>query len=175
MNRREFVKNSSVGVAVLCTGSMVTMTACSTNIKALLNTVITAVQAILKVAVNSPWAAQLANALTALQNAEAQWTAGSTVQIVIDALNTLEAVCAVIPLTAVYSPLIDVLVTGIEAVLAVLVPTPAIKALRAKLANNPHHGRVALRHPHFLQTQQGAFRDQWNDTAKGLGLNAAKI
>ena len=112
----------------------------------------------------------------ALQAAEATWTNTGTVSVIIDALDVLEAVCAVIPLTALFSPLIDILVSGIEAVLAAMTSqTAQVLNLRAKYVANPHHGRVTLNKPHFLQTHQGAYHKQWNDMATNLGLSAAKF
>jgi hypothetical protein len=179
MDRREFGKMSLAGIAIASLSSF--MTACAINAKALLNTVIAAVQAVLKVAApTEPWVAQLSAALNALVTAEeASWTAGGAVTIVIDALNTIANVCAVIPLTAVYSPLIDVLVAGIDAVLAVLVP-PAGAKLKVMAIANPHRGRVVINTPRRfagvqLQTEQGAFKGQWNDLATQIGLPQAKI
>ena len=172
MNRRVFVKTSAIAAAVVALP--VTLTSC-VSVKSLLNTVIGAVQAILRVAdPTATWSVTLQAALTALVQAEANWTAGGAVVIVIDALNTLANVCAVIPMTAVYSPLIDILVAGIDAVLTLLIPKNAVVAL-VKPAANPHRGRVQLNKPHFYQTQQGAFHSQWNRAADGIGLKAAKI
>jgi hypothetical protein len=176
MDRREFGKMSLAGIAIASLSSF--MTACAVNAKALLNTVIAAVQAVLKVAApTEPWVAQLSAALNALVTAEALWTAGGAVTIVIDALNTIANVCAVIPLTAVFSPLIDMLVAGIDAVLPVLVPPTSATSPRVKVfaVANPHRGRVPLRKPRFYQTHQGEFKGQWNDLATQIGLPQAKI
>jgi hypothetical protein len=177
MNRRSFVKLSSLATAALLLPATLFTAGCD-YAKSLLNTVISAVQAILKVAEpTAPWAVSLSNALTALVNAEAQWSAGGAVAIVIDALNTIENVLAVIPQTAVFSPLIAVLVTGIDAVLAVLVPTVATAVVKPKvtLAKNPYKGAVPLRKRRFYQTHSEAFKSQWNDLAGSLGLAKAKI
>jgi hypothetical protein len=161
-------------IALVLVAALV-MTSCTFNVTAMLNTVISATQAILKVAApTDPWAAQLSAALTALQQAETSWKAGGAIAVVEDALNTLVAVTAVIPLTAPYSALIDVLVAGVDAVLNVIEPTPQVKAMKAKLASNLHYGRIplakaSLRHP----TRQGAFKAQFNAVAKGIGLPQA--
>lgn len=156
------------------------MTGCSqTDVTGLLNTVIASGEAVLAVAEpGAPWATSLRNALAALQTADTQWKAGSPVAIIIDALNTVQAVLAVIPVTAVYSPLIGVLVAGIEAVLAAL-PAPTsssgLEARRAAL-RSPYLGAVklngrSLAHP----TYSGAYKAQWNAKAKALGLQAALL
>lgn len=127
MQRRDFVKRvTAIGVVLIASPAALVMEGCTVNVTALLNTVLDAGEAIIKVAEpNAPWLQSFESALAALEQAEAQWSAGGAVQIVISALNTIEAVLAVIPVTAVYSPLIAVLVAGIEAVLTALFPQPA--------------------------------------------------
>lgn len=179
MQRREFLKRTAgIGALVAVAPSALLVEGCSVNVKALLNTVINSAEAIIKVAApNAPWLQPLESAITALQQAEQQWSAGGAVQIVISALNTVQAVLAVIPVTAVYSPLIAVLVAGIEAVLAALVPQPAPTPVTLNAARNPYltTNKVALAKPHTFQTYQGAYRSQWNATAVKIGLAQAKI
>jgi hypothetical protein len=181
MNRRHFLKLSGTGAAVaVLTPLTVLETGCAFSVSGTLSVIIEAVGGILSYVGGSlPWVADLQAALTALQTAEANWKAGSPAAIVIDALNTVEAVLAVIPLTAIYSPLIDIIVSGIEAVLNYFTPatTPPVTLTkpRSTAQTNPHLGRIPLKQPHSLQTYQGAFKDQFNETAKGLGLTAAEI
>ncbi len=174
MERREFLRKSVVASAVLVvTPSALLMEGCSVDVKALLNTVINAAEAVLKVAQpNAPWLQPLENAILALQQAEQSWTGGSPVQVIISALNTVEAVLAVIPVTAVYSPLIAILVAGIEAVLAAVVPSPvAVTAV-----NNPYRGKAKLKGRSMVHpTHQGAFKAQWNETAVSVGCPYMKI
>ena len=90
------------------------------------NTIILQLTNIMAVAEpGASWVKDAANALNILKVAEANWIKGAAVQDVINALNTAELVIAVIPVTAPYSGLADVLVAGIEAVLALLLPPPA--------------------------------------------------
>ena len=180
MQRRDFLKRTAtVGAIIAVSPSALLVEGCpSVNVKALLNTVLDSAQAILKVATpNAPWIPALESAIVALQQAEQQWSAGSSVQIIISALNTLQAVLAVIPVTAAYSPLIAVLVAGIEAVLAAVVPQPAPTPVTLNAAKNPYltSHRVVLNKPHFLQSRQGAYKAQWNATAVKVGLPQAKI
>ena len=182
MNRRNFLKISSTGAAVaVLTPMAVLETGCAFSVSGTLNVIIEAVGGILSYVGGSlPWVADLQAALTALQAAEAAWKSGSPAAIVIDALNTVEAVLAVIPLTAVYSPLIDIIVSGIEAVISYFAPTAqAMHALGAKTRtgaeHNPHLGRIPLKQPHALQSREGAARQQYNDAAIGLGLPQLKI
>jgi ribonuclease BN (tRNA processing enzyme) len=45
----------------------------------------------------------------------------------------------------------------------------------AKVARNPYKGATNLNKPHFLQTYQGAYKSQWNNEAKSIGLTTAEI
>jgi len=179
MQRREFLrKSATVGAVVVVAPSALMLEGCSVNVKALLNTVLDSANAIIKVAApDAPWLQSLENAVAALQQAEQQWSAGGAVQIIISALNTVQGVLSVIPITAAYSPLIAVLVAGIEAVLVALVPQQAPTPATVNAARNPYltTHRVHLKKPHMLQTHQGAYRSQWNATASELGLVKAKI
>lgn len=174
LTRRQFGCRSllAVGTVALATIVPLNITGCSVNVKALLNTVLEAAQGILNVAeANAPWLSSFTNAVTALEAAISQWTAGGVITVVEQALNALESVLAVIPVTEVYSPLIAVLVAGIDAVLNAIAPSTST-ALRS---SNPYRGMVTLQKPHFLQTQQGAVKEQWNNEAKRLGLPKAEI
>ena len=126
---------------------------------------------------NAPWVAEFKLAIAALMTAEQQWQTGGAVQIVIDALNAVVAVTAVIPLTAPYAPLIDILVAGIETVIAVLAPSPSpvvpanVKATRQ---GNPHVGAYAIPHRAF-HSQTSTFKWCWNGKAKELNLPQAVL
>ena len=101
MNRRQFGKNAiglmAIGTAAPaallvegCTGSQVINE---------INVVLKEAAAVLAVAEpGAPWIAPLQQAIAALLAAEQQWQTGSTVQLVIDALDVIVAVTAVIPL-----------------------------------------------------------------------------
>ena len=179
MDRRKFLQVSGTGVAVaILAPSTLFTTGCAFSVKGTLNVIIDAVEGILKyVASSVPWATDLSNALDALKQAVATWKAGGAATVIIDALNTLEMVVAVIPFTAIYSPLIDLIVSGIEAVIHYFAPqTMKYKVARATTANNPHLGRVALKGPSLLHpTHTGAFKNQYNDTATGIGLPQLKL
>jgi hypothetical protein len=151
------------------------MVGCSVNVSALMDAVISSTQAILNVAApNDPFAAQLKSALTAFQTAKQQWQAGGTIAKVDDAMNTLMAVLAAIPATAQYSALIDVAVAGIEDVLPYL-PLSTQKVVMAKLQSNPRLGKVSLKRSVRHWTLQGAYKAEWNKTAKRIGLPQATI
>lgn len=172
MNRRNFLKSTAaVGVGSLVAFPLVGCD--SSNVTNILNTVLNSAEAVLAVAEpNAPWAQQFRDAVTALQAAETQWKAGSAVTIVIAALNTLAAVAAVIPFTATYSPLIDILVAGIDAVLTAIGTgsTPALAGRNARV------GRVILKKPHVFQNEVGAYKAQWNEVvATHPGLSPAKL
>lgn len=174
MNRRKFFAASAATAAVL-----ILPTGCAFSVTGTINVIISAISGILSyVGGTAPWVADLQAALTALQNAEANWKAGNTSALIIDALNTVEAVLAVIPLTAIYSPLIDVIVAGIEAIINYFAPPATAMVLskpRATILNNPHKGRVTCKQPHLLQSYAGAWKAQYNDVATGLGLSQLRV
>jgi len=174
--RREFGRNVLiVGGAALVLPEMLLSEGCTVNAESLLNTVIDSIMAILKVAEpTASWFPTLSAALAALQAAANNWKKGGAATIVIEALDTVENVLAVIPVTAVYSPLVAVLVVGITAVLNAL-PVSLKMASKVNLRTNVYVNRVQLRKRRFWQTYQGAYRSQWNEVADGLGLPAAKI
>lgn len=179
MTRRGFGKLTGAGMLALAFGASIFASGCAltpANVKALVNILINSIENILKVATNAPWAANLAVALAALQSAEQNWSSGGPITLIDDALNTITDVLAVIPLTAVFSPLVDLIVSGIEAVLAVIPVTPAVTNMRASLSTNPHHGRMVLNKPSWKhETPQGAYKAQWNGTCKQIGLPQAEL
>jgi len=141
----------------------------STQVIKEINVALNEASAVLAVAdPSAPWLNDLKNAIVNLQGAESTWQSGGKVAIVDDALNTLAAVTAAIPLTAVYSPLIDVLVASIEEVLAAL-PTSTAARLSATLATNPHAGRYQIQ-KRWYRTPAGNLKANWNQVAKAKGL-----
>jgi hypothetical protein len=141
----------------------------STQVIDEINVVLNEADAVLAVAdPSSPQVGDLKKAIVALEGAEKIWQKGGTVAVVDDALNTLDQVLAAIPLTAIYSPLIDVLVAGIEDVLAAL-PQPVSAKFAATLAANPHAGRYQIQ-KRFYRTPAGNLKANWNQVAKAKGL-----
>ena len=174
MNRRRFLTRSILAAGTLAVAPSL-VTGCTANeAEGVLNTVINSALAVLKVVEPAAsWLPSFAGAIAALQQAETLWKAGGAVNIVESALATLEAVTAAIPVTAVYSPLIDILVAGIDTVLGLLHPAQPASALAG---TNSHRGRASLSKPHFLQTRVGAYKSQWNDAVKANpALAAAKL
>lgn len=173
MNRRLFLTRTSKLALVLATAPAILATGCTESVKDLLNTVIDATAGLLKVVEPSAsWFGPLQSALTALTASETDWMNGGGVQIIESALATVEAVLGAIPITAVYSPLIAILISGIDALLEKLYPAgKAPVALKVSV----YRGRVALKKPHALQSSSSAFRSQWNQATVVIGLPAAKI
>ena len=167
-------------ISVLLVGMMPVMatTGCSgTQIINEINVVLNEADAVLAVAEpGASWVIPLKNAIVALQGAETAWQNGGVVAIVDDALNTLTVVLAVIPLTAIYSPLIDVLVAGIEAVLAALPVSGSLGAQKVMVtvAENPHAGRYKMVF-HWYRTPAGNLKANWNAVAKAHGLQKMVI
>lgn len=177
MNRRHFLKLSGTGAAALALPMSLLETGCAFSVKGVINVIENAAQSILAhFGSGSPWASELSAAIAALQQAEATWKTGGTAAIVIDALNTIEAVLAVIPLTAVYSPLIDLIISGVESIISYFAPTSmTFSRPRASAQKNVHLNRIPLDHPHAFQTYQGAFKEQFNKIADAIGLPQAAI
>jgi hypothetical protein len=174
-----FMKTSAIGgMAIVAAPSMLTMEGCNTaQLEAYLNDVLdSAVKILALTSATDSWYKGLVAAIAALKATESGWSGATATADIISALDTVEAVMAAIPLTAVYSPLVDLAVTAIELILTTFVSTSNPVALPKALAmGNPHRGRVALRQPHFLQSRSGAYKSQWDDTAKGLGLTSSKL
>lgn len=180
MDRRMFLKSSGIGSAAALTfPSLLAVEGCDlATLKSYLNTVLTSAEKILAISSSGDsWYQTLVDAITALKNTEASWDGSTAVTAVVSALDTLEAVLAVIPVTSAYSTLIDLLVSAIELVLTTFVKTSATPVKMMALAQaNPHRGRVPLKNPHFLQSKVGAFKDQWNGiVASNPDLVKAKL
>jgi hypothetical protein len=160
---------------------IVQTTACTSNqVENNINAVLSAAQAVIKVAEpNASWVPQMSAAITALQQAETAWKGGSSITIVESALNTLASVTSVIPITATYSPLIDIIVAAVDMVLnTIQVNNPSV-SVKAAVVLGPynHHGRVVLAKPGlFHRSQASAIKAQWNKAVKANpALAAAKL
>lgn len=176
MNRRSFLVRS-LSAAAICTLPINVIGCNSNDTEQDINAIIAACQSVVAVAEpGATWLPEMNAAITALEGAEKAWTGGSPISVVESALNTVAAVTAVIPLTAAYSPLIDVIVAAIDTVLALTAPAASSNAVSSRaVTQNPHAGRVKLLAPHMLQKRHSAFIQQFNDTAVGIGLPQAKI
>lgn len=184
MNRRSFFKAAAVTGVV---ATLPTLEGCGlSQVENAINVVLKEAAAVLAVAEpGAPWLVPLQKAIADLMTAEQQWQNGGAVQIVDDALNTIVAITADIPLTAAYSPLIDVLVAGIEAVLALLPAPVSPVSVATKLTveqerkitagGNPHVGRYQLKNSWDHPTPAGKFRANWNEVAKANKLDYAVL
>jgi hypothetical protein len=177
ITRRKFFEGAAIGTGTLvlapAAGTLTGCTISSSTLKSYLNTVLKCAEDILALSSSSDsWYADLVAAITALEGTESSWDGSTAVTAIVSALDTLEAVLAVIPVTSTYSVLIDLFVSVVEYILEHYVSSSTTKKVVVKsLASaNPHRGRVPLKSPHFLQSQEGAYRGQWNDAVKALGL-----
>jgi hypothetical protein len=174
MNRRQLIQRGSLASVALMAPSLFLAGCSGDTIKGILNTVLDSAKALLGLlAPNSAFYTDFAAAIAKLEADEAQWTAGGAVTILEEGLTAVQDVLAVIPQTMVFSPLIAILVAGIDAVLN-LIPQPAVVAHAARRAN-PYKGQATLLSPHVFQSHAGAYRAQWNAQAVALGLARAKI
>ena len=181
MNRRSFLKTSGIGgAALMAAPALLSMEGCTfsaSTLKSYLNIVLESAKKILGLSSSTDsWYITLSDAITALENTESSWDGSTAVSAVVSALDTVEAVLAVIPVTSAYSTLIDLLVSAIELILTTFVKSSAAPVkLKALAQKNEHRGIVPLKDPHFLQSKVGAYKSQWNDLAAGLGLAKAKL
>jgi len=176
MSRRDFGRSAVVLLVGSALGGAALLEGCtSSQVIGEINTILQQAAAVLAVVEpNAPWVTAFKNAVAALMTAEQQWQTGSTVQLVIDALNTLVAITAVIPITAPYSPLIDILVAGIEAVLAALPPSSNSAGIKSTAGGNPHVGAYKFPQHWYRKTPNAAeFKSCWNQTVQAHGLNTA--
>lgn len=168
LNRRQFGRNAIGLMAVGTVAPTVLLEGCAgSEVINEINVVLKQAAAVLAVLEpNTTWSIALQKAIAALMTAEQQWQTGSTVQLVIDALDAIVAITAVIPITAPYSPLIDILVAGIEAVLAALPASSNNAGVRATANGNPHIGKYKFQSHWYRKTPTaGEFKSAWNGVA----------
>jgi hypothetical protein len=114
-----------------------------------INTILQEATGIIAVAdPGATWLADFSKAAALLKVDEANWIKGGAVQDVINVLNDLQGVTALISPLVPYASLIGVLVAGIDAVLALLLPAPTGGAVTAQQATprapNPFKGRETV-------------------------------
>lgn len=129
-----------VAVLPVATVTTVSIQGCTpTEVENEINTIIAEATGIIAVAdPGASWLADFSKATALLKADEANWVKGGAVQDVINVLNDLEGVCALISPLVPYASLIGVLVAGVDAALALLLPAPATAApaaLQAHTAN----------------------------------------
>jgi hypothetical protein len=155
-------------VIPVCTVATVSMTGCTpAQVQNEINTILQEATGIIAVAdPGATWLADFSKATTLLKVDEANWIKGGAVQDVINVLNDLEGVTALISPLVPYASLIGVLVAGIDAALALLLPAPAAGAVAAPAAmahtvgrNNPFKGQATVK-------SAADSKNQWNAIAK---------
>ena len=174
MNRREFGKNVALAGGLLVMPSLTGCTVSPTEIAADGLAVANAFLAVAKIlAVSNPnLAAQLTTAAQALENATANWTTGSTLALINDAAQALEAVLAVIPQTAVIAPLVAIGVAALDILIANVGVTTVTATSQAA---NPYRGAAKIHH-RFGRSPEGDFKSAWNGVvATNPALASAKI
>lgn len=130
--------------------------------------------------------AELQKDAAALVAATSNWTTGSPAADINDAAQAIEAVLAVIPLTAPYAVFVAIAVDALDILIANLGTQPkqtasTITNARAVLAHvdslppNPWRGKAEI-HRHALQGPRDAFIGTWNDQReKQPELNMPKL
>jgi hypothetical protein len=166
ITRREAIRGG-VALAVLTpTGlSTLTLTGCTpAQVENEINTILQEATGIIAVAdPGLTWLSAFSKATALLKVDEANWIKGGAVQDVINVLNDLEGITALISPLVPYASLIGVLVAGIDAALALLLPAPAAApaALTAHTVgrNNPFKGQATVK-------SAADSKSQWNAIAK---------
>ena len=177
LTRRQFGKGAMVAIGASFVGVPLIEGCSSASVINEINVVLKEAAAVLAVAEpGAVWVTDLQKSITALMTAEQGWQTGGTVQLVIDALNTIVAITAVIPLTAACSPLIDILVAGIEAVLAALPQSSNNVGVKATATYNHHIGAYKFSGHWYRKTPDATdFKSAWNAKAKVVGLPKAVL
>ncbi len=182
MNRRTFAQKAIaiftatflwVAVLPVATVTTVSMQGCTpTQLQNEINTILQEATGIIAVAdPGASWLADFSKATALLKVDEANWVAGGAVQDVINVLNDLEGVCALISPLVPFASLIAVLVAGVDAALALLLPKPAAGAPVALQAHtaNVWRGKATV-------TSAKNSKAQWNAiVAANPALARAKI
>jgi hypothetical protein len=175
VNRRELItRGGAMGAVLAVSGLGFLVEGCTpAQVENEINTVLQEATGIIFVADgDETWLAAFSKATALLKVDEANWIKGGAVQDVINVLNDLQGVTALISPLVPYASLISILVAGIDAVLALLLPTPSAAAPAALNAHaapveNPWKGRA-----HVVSAKDS--KAQWNAAAVG-SLAIARI
>ena len=156
-----------IPVCTVATGSMTGYT--PAQVQNEINTILQEATGIIAVAdPGVTWLTAFSQATALLKVDEANWIKGGAVQDVINVLNDLESVTALISPLVPYASLIGVLVAGIDAALALLLPAPATTTSAAAPAAMSAHA-AAPRNPFKGQAAVKSAADsksQWNAIVK---------
>jgi hypothetical protein len=162
-----------VAVLPVATVTVVPLTGCTpSQVENEINVLIQEAAGIIAVAdPGVSWLADFTKAANLLKVDEAAWIKGGAVQDVINVLNDIEQITVLISPLVPYASLIAVLVAGIDAALALLLPTsaatPAIST--HAVVQNPWKGRATV-------TSASDSKTQWNRICKqNPALAKAKI
>jgi len=164
MNRRQFGKSLAGASALVAAGpSLISLQGCTPGqAENEINTILQ--EAVGIIAVADPgvtWLAAFSKASALLKTDEENWIKGGAVQDVINVLTDLQGVCALISPLVPYAQLIAVLVAGINAVLALLLPNPPAPVAMAQMARNPNPW-IGLAHVRSAKDS----KEQWNNICK---------
>ena len=127
---------------------------------------------------NPTLAQQLTTAAGALKQATANWTTGSPTADINSAAVAVEAVLAIIPVTAGFAPLVAVAVAALDVVLANLPHQTPVSMEAVENTSNPYHTpahKYHLSRSPLHPTWNGAFKHAWNSKAKALGYNSVLL
>jgi len=155
-----------LGGSMAVTSPVIMLTGCTpAQVENEINTVLQEATGIIAVAdPGVSWLADFSKATALLKVDEANWIKGGAVQDVINVLNDLQGVTALISPLVPYASLIGVLVAGIDAVLALLLPAPSTAApaalsVRTVAPANPFKGMATVK-------SASDSKNQWNAIAK---------
>ena len=149
MNRRQFgMTLAGAGALAAASPAMLTLTGCPltpNQVENEINTILQEAAGIIAVAdPGVSWLADFTKAANLLKVDEQAWIKGGAVQDVINVLNDLQGVCALISPLVPYANLIAILVAGVDAVLALLLPITGTVTARV-VKPNPFRGMAHVR------------------------------
>lgn len=173
MDRRKFLQTSAL--AAIATATIGLETGCSQEtIASYVKAIGTAVENLAKTLAPG-YAAQVNAAWTAAYNDIEAWTPGTASSGVVQVLNDLEGVIAMIPIPAPYAPIIDIAIAGLEGILSInpdaSAKQPSFASAHANVVNPAILARAKARVTPIpiptpttkdVDAAYKSFRNQWN-------------
>jgi len=169
MNRREVLKWGGAGVTLTCLSPTILLEGCGVStIQAYIIAVDTAVTGVLDLLGDSALAEKIQNAVNAVNKALSNWTSGTIPQMVVEALNALQAVLDTVPMSNLLTTAINIAITAIDAILAVSGGDKIMSLATARLHKHPRPNETLSTHRQFAKA--------WNSAIDNAGLPAkAKV
>lgn len=168
MNRREVLKLGGAGVTLATLSPAIFLEGCGVStIQAYIVAVDTAVGGVLDLLGDSALADQIQKAVAAVNTALSNWKSGTIPQMVVEALQALQAALDTVPLSNLLTAAINIAITAIDAILSI----SGAAVTNAKMVRSHRHPKPNQ----TLQTHR-QFAKAWNSAIDNAGLPAkAKV